>query len=423
MKTIRYLSLLGCALVLFTACNTAVQPNTPTTLETKASYVCPINGPYSPGAGLGAGRNHKGFDMMAAKGTPVVAVVAGVINNKWIVGGDDGNEPGGNALKLQGNDGRYYYYAHLQSHTVNKGDGVAQGQVIGYVGDTGNAYNPTRDNSHLHFEIRTNSSYPDSYTDPVFVDPVPLVKAWCANPPPTPTVNFQTRTFAFGQIESITAYGRFWNFDMNGNPWGTSNGASLHVIPRYASGPCAGTPDGQCTFDSRTFVDIGGSPVESITAYGRFWNFDVNGNPWGTSNGASLHSVARYAAGPCAGIPDGQCTFDSRTFVNLGGQWVESITAYGKLWNFDANGNPWGTGNGSNLLSVARYAAGPCAGIVYALCTFESRTFTVINGEIVESISAYGKYFNYRSDGSPYPDANSFSGPLNSVARYQAIQP
>jgi Peptidase family M23 len=420
MKTIRYLSLLGCALVLFTACNTGVQPNTPATLKTEASYVCPINGPYKPGAGLGAGRNHKGFDMMAAKGTPVVAVYGGVINNKWNA---DSNPKGGNALKLQGNDGRYYYYAHLQSHTVNKRDVVAQGQVIGYVGDTGNAYNPNFDNSHLHFEIRTDSRYPDLYTDPVFVDPVPLVKAWCANPPPNPTVNFATRTFVDiggSPVESITAYGKFWNFDVNGNPWGTSNGASLHSVARYATGPCAGIPDGQCTFDTRTFApDL----IESITAYGRFWNFDANGNPWGTSNGASLHIVPRYASGPCAGIPDGQCKFDSRTFVNLGGQWVESITAYGKFWNFDIYGNPWGTSNGGSLHGVGRYATGPCAGIPDDQCAFETRTFvTTPTGELLESISAYGKYFNYRADGSPYPDASRFSGPLNSVARYQAIQ-
>jgi GH25 family lysozyme M1 (1,4-beta-N-acetylmuramidase) len=253
------------------------------------------------------------------------------------------------------------------------------------------------------------------------------LRALADQAPSVPSViNFQTRTFVDIEgslVESITAYGRAWNFDANGNPWRPGNGLVLNDVPRYATGPCAAAPYGQCVFDSRTFVNLNGQWVESISAYGKFWNFDLQGNPWGTSNGSSLHSVARYAAGPCAGVPDGQCKFDTRTFVALNGQLVESISAYGKFWNFDANGNPWGTSNGANLQSVARYAAGPCAGIPDGQCTFESRTFVVLNGEMVESISAYGQYWNYRLDGSPYPDAPHFSGPLSSVVRYQAIQP
>ena len=74
-------------------------------------------------------------------------------------------------------------------------------------------------------------------------------------------------------------------------------GDNLDSITRYATGPCAGKAAGACTFDTRTFVVLGADYVESITAYGRFWNF-----PQGSDTalegdaGGSLEDVSRYAA-------------------------------------------------------------------------------------------------------------------------------
>ena len=53
--------------------------------------------------------------------------------------------------------------------------------------------------------------------------------------------------------------------------------------------------------------------IESITAYGRYWNFDLDADaaPW-ASNGAGLGEVAHYANGPCAGLGVFDCRFDSR---------------------------------------------------------------------------------------------------------------
>ena len=48
----------------------------------------------------------------------------------------------------------------------------------------------------------------------------------------------------------------------------------LTSIPRYANGPCQGKAAGSCTFDSRTIATIDGRRIESITAYGKFWNFE-----------------------------------------------------------------------------------------------------------------------------------------------------
>ncbi len=107
--------------------------------------VCPVAGSsaYSDtyGAGRSGGRAHQGVDMLASRGTPLVAVVSGSVVFKH-------NSLGGNAVWLDGSDGNRYYYAHLSSFEGSS-RGVGQGELIGYVGDTGNA----RGTPHLHFEV------------------------------------------------------------------------------------------------------------------------------------------------------------------------------------------------------------------------------------------------------------------------------
>ena len=96
--------------------------------------------------------------MMSAYGTPLVAVVSGFSTPKV-------NGLGGNTVSLVGDDGNRYYYAHLSSWEGGA-RAVAQGEVLGYVGHTGDS--PA---NHLHFEIHPGGG--------AAVNPYPTVRAHC----------------------------------------------------------------------------------------------------------------------------------------------------------------------------------------------------------------------------------------------------
>ncbi|MEV4313488.1 VCBS repeat domain-containing M23 family metallopeptidase [Actinocrispum sp. NPDC049592] len=97
-------------------------------------------------------------------GDPVVASAAGTVETAANQGDANGY---GNLVKIShGSSGYFSYYAHLHDMTVQKGDTVAQGQLIGHVGNTskpGNNIQP-----HLHYEVRHGSSYPSNLQPAVF---------------------------------------------------------------------------------------------------------------------------------------------------------------------------------------------------------------------------------------------------------------
>ena len=216
--------------------------------------------------------------------------------------------------------------------------------------------------------------------------------------------------------ESISAYGRYWNFRLDETP--VDLAGDLGSVERYAQGPCSGRGALACVFGTRAEFQVGAERWESISAYGKYWNFRPDGSLAPTS-GSDLTSVARYSAGPCAGIAAGACTFDTRTQAQIGSELWESITAYGKYWNFRLDGSAV-DGSGSDLLSVARYAFGPCAGKAPGTCRFDTRTFLSVNGETLESITAYGRYWNFKN-GSDTALEGDAGGDLASVTRYASI--
>src|SRR5829696_3155776 len=105
----------------------------------------PVAGPliHRPDFGdpRSGGRSHQGNDLFAAHGTPVVAPFDGVVTD---VANDEGSAGlGGLAVWLRANGGPLAgweaYLAHNSRNVAVKGQHVEAGQVIGYVGDTGNA--------------------------------------------------------------------------------------------------------------------------------------------------------------------------------------------------------------------------------------------------------------------------------------------
>lgn len=131
-----------------------------------AGRVCPVGEPVSFtdtwGAPRSGGRTHEGVDMFAPKGTPVYAVAAGVATSVYH------NSLGGLSISFDDDRGDHYYYAHLSVQLVEDGDRVKAGELIGRVGNTGNAVSTP---PHLHWEYHPGDQGP--------VDPTPLAERLC----------------------------------------------------------------------------------------------------------------------------------------------------------------------------------------------------------------------------------------------------
>jgi len=117
----------------------------------------------------GQGRRHDAIDIMAARGTPVVAVSDGVVMKLFQ------SDRGGITLYELAPDRRtIYYYAHLDRYAAGIAEGrpLRRGQVLGYVGNTGSA---GPGNYHLHFEVSTTSD-PAKYWGGIAQNPYPLLR-------------------------------------------------------------------------------------------------------------------------------------------------------------------------------------------------------------------------------------------------------
>jgi murein DD-endopeptidase MepM/ murein hydrolase activator NlpD len=104
----------------------------------------------------GGSRLHKGIDIFAPRGTEVVAVTDGIIS--YI-----GDQPkGGHCLWLTTENGSSFFYAHLERWAPGLYEGmeVQGGDLLGYVGKTGNA---ARTPTHLHFGINQNDEMINPY--------------------------------------------------------------------------------------------------------------------------------------------------------------------------------------------------------------------------------------------------------------------
>jgi len=128
---------------------------------------CPVAGAVSFtdtwGDPRSGGRTHRGVDMIAARGTPIVAIYSGTIQRIST------SSLGGLSIYLWSDAGDMYYYAHLDGYgDISAGQQVDQGYVIGYNGSSGNAPSWL---PHLHFEFHPGGGSA--------VNPYPLVKGIC----------------------------------------------------------------------------------------------------------------------------------------------------------------------------------------------------------------------------------------------------
>ena len=118
----------------------------------------------------GAGRSHDAIDIPAPKGTPVVASADGTVLKKFR------SERGGVTLYVLLPDRRtLHYYAHLDRYAegIAEGKAVRRGDVLAFVGDTGNA---GAGNTHLHFEVSTTAD-PGRFWGGEPRNPYPLLTA------------------------------------------------------------------------------------------------------------------------------------------------------------------------------------------------------------------------------------------------------
>jgi len=97
------------------------------------------------GAPRSGGRRHQGIDIFAPKGTPIVSTTEGIVTRVGT------NRLGGQVVGVLGPGLEWHYYAHLDRFgAFRKGDIVHAGDVLGYVGNTGNARGTP---PHLHYGI------------------------------------------------------------------------------------------------------------------------------------------------------------------------------------------------------------------------------------------------------------------------------
>jgi peptidoglycan LD-endopeptidase LytH len=114
------------------------------------------------------GRNHEALDILAPRGTPVIAAVDGTVRKLFM------SKAGGLTIyQFDETETNSYYYAHLDRYAANLREGlhVKQGDVIGYVGTTGNAPPGT---PHLHFAINVLTPTKEWWKGTA-IDPYPIL--------------------------------------------------------------------------------------------------------------------------------------------------------------------------------------------------------------------------------------------------------
>jgi murein DD-endopeptidase MepM/ murein hydrolase activator NlpD len=144
------LPLAGCrqaAVRYNTRYTTLLQQELPRTLPIPVDGVTAGHLQNTWGYARDGGRHHKGIDIFAPRNTPVRSATEGIVEFKGMKG------LGGQVVTITGPGGYRLYYAHLEDFGQQEtGDWVEAGEIIGYVGNSGNA---AISSTHLHYGIYT----------------------------------------------------------------------------------------------------------------------------------------------------------------------------------------------------------------------------------------------------------------------------
>lgn len=186
-------------MITHTATNspTATQVVTPTPTLNPHKYIFPVRPDKSVDYAEGtAAHGYPAIDIFAPAGWEYVAVTDGTVEflsytDTWDPVTDDPGARGGIAIAIIGDDGLRYYGSHLLkiADGIETGLHVSAGQLLGYIGESGNAYGTV---SHLHFGI-SHPTYPEDWkTRRGEIDPFPYLNAWAAGINITPRYSTPT---------------------------------------------------------------------------------------------------------------------------------------------------------------------------------------------------------------------------------------
>ena len=163
----------------------------PPTTSTAPTHVFPVQ-PSSVCDYSAGHHDYPATDIFCPAGSDVVAVTSGTVDfvartDEWDPATDDPAQRGGLSVAIVGDDGVRYYGSHLSSVAagIEPGVRVDAGQVLGAVGNTGNAAGI---DPHLHFGVSHPTTPDDWQVRRGEVDTFPLLQAWEAGENVTPTV-------------------------------------------------------------------------------------------------------------------------------------------------------------------------------------------------------------------------------------------
>ncbi len=208
----------------------------------------PVKGMVTSGYGPRWGRNHDGLDIAAPTGTPIRAAECGIVS---FAGAQSGY---GNMVCVKHSSRFETCYAHMTKYAVAQGQRVEQGQVIGYVGCTGNCTGP-----HLHFETRVDGTArdPRPYLGGGSVPGAPTVKA---------ALSSKAKLAAAASIAKGVKTARFAKAQtaVGATGGGATGGATWSPV---ASQPAAGTPAASTGAPAPTPAPVATAPAATPEAY------------------------------------------------------------------------------------------------------------------------------------------------------------